>query len=325
MKRFAKIFVVLGFLYAYAHAGLEPGQLQITVNSWLRYKAGTAPFENYLAIERGYLRLDCQLTEKIKSRVNLDVFSSDKEDYPDGAGLKLKYAYLKFDEIIPEGKLTVGLHENYWGLIYTWGYPTIEKVLEEKEHVLKPADYGISFSQDFSEGLGEWQIGIYNGEGYTRTGYKVDPNPAISGNIRVIPIPGITFGGSTLYEDRRGARRLLTAGIGRVAFRPVDIWGEIIMTKIGKVTSIGGMIMPILTLASELELVGRLDYWNPDTEAEKDNRYRIIAGFNYYPVESGKDKPTMMIQMNWEGKKKDSELRHEFLVQLRWEFTSHAF
>lgn len=88
------------------------------------------------AVKRGYLRWEHQFIDKIKSRVTLDIFPTDKEGYHYGAGLKLKDAYVDFKYLIPEGKFRIGLQKNYFGHIYDWEYPTVEKSLADKELVM---------------------------------------------------------------------------------------------------------------------------------------------------------------------------------------------
>ncbi len=96
--------------------------------------------KKYFALERGYFRLEPKFNSKIKGRFNLDFFSD--EDGLDGAGLKIKYAYLNFSELIPitDSKITVGLIKNYFGTIYDWNYTTIQKALEDKEKICSSTD-----------------------------------------------------------------------------------------------------------------------------------------------------------------------------------------
>jgi len=336
MSKFTKmLLVILGvtFYAQCAYAGLAPGKSQLKAYTWFRYTAKaegelTELDASYFGLERGYLRWEHAFTDKISCRVNVDIFSSDKD--PHGAGLKLKYGYVDFKGIIPEGKITVGLQKIYWGTVYDWKYVTIEKTLEDKEKVVASADYGVTANADIPRGMGEWQLGVYNGEGYKKYKSNVDKYPALIGNVRFIPIPGLTIGGSALYEKKEESKRLLVAGICRVARGPIDFWSELIMTKTGEpeLTGLGVMIMPILKLNPNLELVGRVDYWDRNTDEEKDAHYRIIGGFNYYIVKLSKGKPGVMLQVNFERKKyedSNKEADNEFLMQLRWEFATNPF
>ncbi|HID92697.1 MAG TPA: hypothetical protein EYP60_01255 [bacterium (Candidatus Stahlbacteria)] len=329
----AVLLALVALFLQHAYAGLEPGKSQIQTYTWFRYTAKAEPGEftkldaNYFGLERSYLRWEHAFTDKIKSRVNVDLFSSDKD--PHGAGLKLKYGYVDFN-VIPEGKITVGLQKSYWGTIYDWKYVTIEKALEDKEKIIASADYGVTVNANIVGGMGEWQLGIYNGEGYKKYKSKVDKYPAFVGNIRFIPVPGLTIGGSALYEKKKESQRLLMASVGRIARGPIDVWGEIIMAKTGnpEITGVGVMVMPILKLNRKLELVGRADYWDKDIDIKKNAHYRTIAGFNYHFVKRKKGKPGVMLQVNLERKQceyPDKKAENALLVQLRWEFATNSF
>jgi len=76
------------------------------------------------SVERGYFTLKPSLSDNVSARFTLDFFSSDKDT--NGAGLKMKYAYLDFKNFIPVPKstLSVGLTKNYFGTIYSWKYET---------------------------------------------------------------------------------------------------------------------------------------------------------------------------------------------------------
>ena len=81
---------------------------------------------NYLSLERGYLGLETKFTEQVKGRFTVDIFTTDKTyEYQvyslsdgtltsstksgsiDGAGLKIKYAYVDFGGFIPVKDMTL--------------------------------------------------------------------------------------------------------------------------------------------------------------------------------------------------------------------------
>lgn len=336
MERLTKtlMFLLTVLCVNYAYAGLAPGESQLKAYVWFRYTAKAEPGKladlsaSYFGLERGYLRLEHAFTDKIKCRINVDIFSSDKD--PHGAGLKLKYGYVDFKSVVPNGKITVGLQKTYWGTIYDWKYITIEKALEDKEKIIASADYGITANANIVGGMGEWQLGIYNGEGYKKYKSNVNKYPALVANLRLIPIPGFTAGGSILYEKKEESERINTSVVCRIAGGPLDFWGECIVAKTdeSKFNKLGIMVMPILRLSPKFELVGRIDYWDEDTTEQKNAYYRIISGFNYYLLKLKKGKPGVMLQVNFERKQYEDpnkEAENELLLQLRWEFSTNPF
>ena len=171
----------------------------------------------------------------------VDIFSSDI--LKDGAGLKLKYAYLDFSNLIPIPDLTttVGLQKVYFGSIYDWSYNLIGKAPTDEYKYANSADYGISLNGYLPGGWGEYQLGIYNGEGYKNYGSNLKDNidPAFLANLRIVPTAGLTIGGSVMTngserklkladatENSSYNTQLLADGILRAAFGPLDIWAE---------------------------------------------------------------------------------------------------
>ncbi len=293
--------------------------------------------ESQFALKRGYFRIEPKFNDKIKGRFNLDFFSSEKSH--DGAGIKLKYAYLDFKELfpIPESRVSFGLIKPYFGVVYDWNYTTIQKSLEDKEKVIASTDYGVAMYGYIPGGFGEYALGMYNGEGYKKTGSKVNINPAGIVNLRTIPIPGLTLGGSVLYEKAgipdtlvtKYTERLLYSAIGHIAFGPIDILGEFLVKNYDDTMSQGFMVMPILKLWQlteiDVDIVGRIDQWDKDKNIDDDMHRRVIGGLNWYILRDEKGKPLVWIQINGERKfyeDKDKPYIDELGIQLRWKFVN---
>ncbi|MCX8015225.1 MAG: hypothetical protein N2748_04325, partial [candidate division WOR-3 bacterium] len=238
---------------------LQAGETKVAGEIWNRYMRQRKDDKTTLSqfsFDRGYLTLEPVLSDKIKGRFTLDFFSSDK--YNDGAGIKVKYGYLDFAQLIPikESNLQIGLVKNYFGLVYDWAYPVIEKSFEDKEKVAASVDYGAVFTGYLPKGFGEYAVGLYNGEGYTKTQSKVNTNFVPLFNLRLTPIAGFTIGGSVIldkpgFTGLMGTRqtgsgntlraestwkkvfdtRKAYAGITKLAFGPVEIWGEYLIRQ----------------------------------------------------------------------------------------------
>jgi len=302
---------------------------KLSLHVWNRHTLtmiGDSIKENASAIKRGYLSIKHKFTDKIKARFTLDFFSSD--DYKYGAGIKLKYGYIDIERpiAIPSAKLTFGLIKTYFGKTYDWTYPTITKVLEEKEKLIASADYGIAIFGYLPRGYGEYALSILNGEGYKKTGDKVNIHPAYVANVRVIPIPGITIGGSLFYEKAgigEYENRLLYAGMVQLIRRPFNLWVEY-LRKSGGSTSEGYMVVSIFnlreTIGRMVELVARYDKWDEDIHQSNDAHSRIIVGSNWHMLPPHKGKPTLMLQVNWEHTEFENANKPEdrVMLQLRW-------
>ncbi|MCK4322839.1 hypothetical protein KAX08_10020 [candidate division WOR-3 bacterium] len=286
--------------------------------------------ERYFALKRGYFRLEPKFNSKIKGRFNIDFFSD--EDGLDGAGLKIKYAYLDFSELIPipESKITAGLIKNYFGTIYDWNYTTIQKALEDKEKICSSTDYGVALYGYLPQGYGEYAVAIMNGEGYKKTDGDVNMNPKFQANLRVIPIPGVTIGGSVFYEDvsfipDTSMSNLTFAGVTHLVVGPLEAWGEYLYRDQDETCSHGFMVMPVIKLAkvagADVDLVGRYDYWDKNKDVDNDAHTRITGGFNWNILRDAKNKAVVMLQTNWERTMYEDETKDDkdlFSIQLRW-------
>jgi len=314
-----KFFSLFSLLLIVIFTNLYSVETKFSAEFWSRYTADFSEnqlVKSYFSLERGYIGLQPTFTDKIKGRFTIDLFSSDK--FEDGAGIKLKYAYVDFKMPVNDMSLQAGLIKTYFGTIYDWNYATIEKSFDDKEKIVSSADYGLSMNGLIPSGFGEYALSIYNGEGYSKTGSDIDGNPALSLNLRIIPIVGITLGGSVLYENHSlivkadssltDTVRLCYSGMGRISFGLIDIWGLYVAKNKDQETGAGFMIMPVLKLSKianfiDMEIVGRYDMFdkNIDSAELNDSHNRIMAGFNWNILKDSKSgNPVIFLQTDWE-------------------------
>jgi hypothetical protein len=187
---------------------LDPAQTEFEHNGWFRYTNQstnfgiTDPSVSRFNLERGYVRLSHQWTSMLFTKFTVDIFSSDK--YPEGATVRLKEAYADLAlPFLPDFNFTAGLQKHYFGQIYSWDYTHPEKELADDRGVCASADYGITLDGYLPNGLGELQLGLYNGEGYRYTGKYVNKSPELLANLRLTPFGGLQVGASvfTNKED----------------------------------------------------------------------------------------------------------------------------
>jgi hypothetical protein len=250
---------VVWFLAMVATAGfaLEPGETEFEHNGWFRYTNQssalkiTEPSVSRFSLERGYIRLSHQWAPQFFTKMTVDIFSSDK--YPEGATVRLKEAYADITApFIKDFNITAGLQKHYFGLIYSWDYTHPEKELADEQGICASADYGLTVNGYLPSGLGELQLGVYNGEGYKYAGKYLNTSPEFLGNLRLTPFTGITLGfsiftnsadNSHYKNDRKGritdggniyfmnadtanTGRLAMAPMLKLAFGPISLTGE---------------------------------------------------------------------------------------------------
>lgn len=311
--------------------------------------------KNFLALERGYLGLETKISDDIKSRFTVDIFSTDSVS--NGAGLKLKYAYLDFNNLLPvtDMTLTAGLQKVYFGTLYDWDYSLIGKAPADEYKLTSSADYGISAHGYLPKGWGEYALGLYNGEGYKKYGSNLKDNTqfAYLANIRMIPFAGLTLGGSVLlnsverenllsddsvnpkYQDQ-----LMLDGLAHYINGPIDICLEYLSKKVDHASSYsaddyqawGIMIFPKLSLKNilgpDLSLLARYDIWD-ESDRDDNGKYllnAITAGLQY-------DFSALSLQLNGTKKSYDEDNSApayadnqmdavEIMAQVKWHFSN---
>jgi hypothetical protein len=249
--------MLLAILAAGSVYALDPGQTELEYNGWFRYMNQSAKFQitnptaSRSLIERNYLRASHQWTPQLFSKLSLDFLSSSS--YADGASVRIKEAYLDMALPIPDFVLTAGVQKHYFGLLYSWDYTHPDKSLADAQGVGASADYGVTVNGFLPKGLGELQLGMYNGEGYKVTGSKNSLAPELLANLRLTPFAGIQVGASvfskakeiapyannkkgrnsdnTKFElgDTANMKRFGLAPMAKVAIGPVSLMAEYIM------------------------------------------------------------------------------------------------
>ena len=327
-------------------------ETKLKMELWNRWTLQTEDGElqkNEMALKRGYLRLEPQFGNNIKGRFNLDFFSDDEADA--GVGIKLKYAYLDFSNLFPvkDLKLTAGLMKTYFGTIYTWDYTTIEKDPSDKYKFVSSTDYGVGLSGYFPNGFGTYQAAVYNGEGYKKTGDDLNNDMNFLGNVRVTPIPGITIGGSFMMKTAKDSEIPDSLGVlidnpdreeysqfalmGNFAFGPIKLLAQYLNqtksmpneTDSDDVVKTVISFMPTYKLNNKIDLVGRYDIYDPNTDADDDGKSLMLFGANYHLMRDSKNKPKLMIQANYEietPEDSDADALNTMMIQLRWIFSN---
>ena len=139
--------------------------------------------KNKFETRRNYLQVKAYMKENPKDYMRITL---DTHDDSDGeSGVRLKYAYLYLDNILPNTGIELGQAHRPW-IDYeehnSWNYRSISKVLvEEKKagHLTNSADRGINLKTKMPYFSSE--LGIFNGEGY----HNKEDGDSMSGEWRL--------------------------------------------------------------------------------------------------------------------------------------------
>jgi len=137
-------------------------------------KDGAGAKSNYFESRRNYIQIKGYFSEESKSyfRITLDTFQNTRDDGKDAGSweVRLKYAYLYLDDILPFTGVEFGQVHRPW-IDYEehggWNYRSISKVFVEATngaHLTNSADLGINFKTKTDYFSSE--LGLFNGEGY---------------------------------------------------------------------------------------------------------------------------------------------------------------
>ena len=161
-------------------------------------EADGADRKNAFETRRNYLQVKGYFAEDAKDyfRITLDTFHNDGDDGEDEGSweVRLKYAYLYLDNILPYTGVEIGQAHRPWidneehgG----WNYRSISKVFVEASngaHLTNSADLGVNFktkTEYFSS-----ELGLFNGEGY----HGIEDGDGLSAEWR---LTGHILGGGT--------------------------------------------------------------------------------------------------------------------------------
>lgn len=174
--------------------------LKFSGKHYLGFVSDNAGDERTNAFEtrRNYLQIKGYFAENSKDyfRITLDTFHNTKDDGKDKGSweVRLKYAYLYLDNILPFTGVEIGQAHRPW-IDYEehggWNYRSISKVFVEDSmgaHLTNSADLGVNFktkTEYFSS-----ELGLFNGEGY----HGVEDGKGLSAEWR---LTGHILGGGT--------------------------------------------------------------------------------------------------------------------------------
>jgi len=287
---------------------------------------------NKFETRRNYLQVKAYFKENPKDymRITLDTHDSDGQ-----SDVRLKYAYLYLDNVLPNTGVEFGQAHRPW-IDYeehnAWNYRSISKVFVEESnagHLTNSADRGINFKTKtpyFSS-----ELGIFNGEGY----HNEEDGQALSKEWRLTAhalgtgkkkakksstYANLSFFGQQNSESNKHKNEDLNwMGVHAVYNQPEFLLSAQyidVQDANSKYKGTGYSINGEYRVTDKVNLIGKYDYFDMDDNSG--DKKRAIAGVSY---EYNKNVELIVNYLKEDGDKlKDTQKRDAVMItaQVEW-------
>jgi len=154
----------------------EPQYPVVTVGTltYLQYDAELKHRDDFNAFDvtRGYINILGDVARNVRFRITPDVKRITDGSLAGSLTFRIKYAYAQFDNVLGDKSwLRFGVHQTPW-LDFEESinrYRVQGQMFSEREPVIPGSgDFGIGYLVPLPASYGEVNVGVYNGEGYTK-------------------------------------------------------------------------------------------------------------------------------------------------------------
>jgi hypothetical protein len=292
------VFGVSGI--AHAQSAQDPAQTTTAVNegrvtfgvqSFLQYgvELHEQDYYNAFGVTRGYLDIKARLSDRMRVRFTTDVQPTTDASLDANLTARLQYAYL--DATVSDRlSLMFGMQETPW-LTFEESvnrYRVQGQMLAEREGLIPgPSDMGGAVL--YKRPRFEVHLGVYNGEGYGRA--EIDKFKSVQGR-----------GTMTVYSNEGATTRVRVSGFYTYGWyaedRPRNIGIAMVSYESKFVVATGQYLSATenpfvvtdverqgMSFFGEVRMgqtgwagLGRVDFFNPNTDRENDDERRYIVG-----------------------------------------------
>lgn len=244
--------------------------------------------QNAFHLKRIYLTTQHDISERFSLQVTLEAnannigTSGNFEPY-------IKYAYLKWKNIIPYGDIYIGLSQSpVWARVEKlWSYWSVEKTMLDIHSLGHPCDFGLALKGKVNEkGTMAYHFMVGNGKGHKP---ETDQYKKFYSSIVFYPIS--SFFGEIVadYEKRSSTSSVKTY---KVAFgfkkSNFTVGLEMVRRYESSPTEFYRQGISLFThkqITQQLTLLARFDHYNPNTDDDLLSEELWILGVDYRPNE----------------------------------------
>lgn len=291
MKKFSTLFITLLFLSA-----ITFGQGKIRSKVFFEYSYNNdAKPTNKFEINRAYFTYQNKLSEVISYKIATDVsrVNNGKENRLE---VHLKNALLKWET--GYGDLVFGLQGmNMFNVEeHNWGYRFVEKAPMDLYKYSSSADLGIGYYNTFNKKI-NFSALITNGTGFKKSendDYKKYSVQLMYGDSKIEKDGNYNIGTSFSIEpfdyvvvtDTTTEITTVFGGFVVYQIKSLRFGAEYDLTNNGGSSVSGSIISAFanLSINKQVEIFGRYDFFDPNTDKIDDGRLYFVGGLNIKPA-----------------------------------------
>jgi hypothetical protein len=245
---------------------------------------------NAFNLTRAYLNVTGRINPAISFRITPDIVR-------DTLTYRMKYAYGQFDldRFTTKGSwIRFGLQQTPWidyeESIYRYRFQG--PVFADREGFLTSSDFGAAVHWTFPADSGDLHVGVYNGEGYTRSELNNQKSVQLRAAVRPFSRAGVWNGlrvAAFVDQDHSAETKARRRAIASATFEHsfVNAGAEWLQANDAGIEARGYTLWATPKLPRNFEVLLRHDELKPDRNASA-TRKRNIAGIAYwFPQRSG--------------------------------------
>ncbi|MBU0580717.1 MAG: hypothetical protein KKA19_06040 [Candidatus Margulisbacteria bacterium] len=316
MKRAILFLITVGIIFSFTmnvfaeKAGYEYGGSQIylenkTYDDGYGNDGKSLKGSNHFSATRLYLTNYYYFSDNTLVRLTLDStgqkMGNNGVDY-ENSWIFVKYLYVEFKNLGWADSLYIGQIANPWTNWEDkiWGYRIIAKSLLDDTGITQSTDRGMSWLKKIDK-KSECQFALVGGEGYKQPDYNRDINFEGRYTYEVVDNIKMSVGTGAGTKANNTALPSSTADwadknsvsylVGNIHYKTKDT--IVSLTSAGYVVdndsqrngtitkSVGNSITGVQKLIDNLNLIGRLDNYDPDKSLPENNVQKSIIGLGY--------------------------------------------
>lgn len=271
----------------------------LVYGQYLYQVSDSANHQNNFAITRAHLIVIGRLPAGILGRITADVYSSGTS-----LAYRLKHAYAAYTPEHSALTYKLGLMHTPW-LDWEetlWDYRMQGTMATDRNGYITSADLGAGIDGTWSQDRINLQVALMNGEGYTGGYGDQRKDFEARASVRLLATDDMSRVGGIRLTGYAGIGKPTSGGtrnrfIGMLSYRShrATLAAEIVATKDSVTGAVPPGPAPLASTTGRLisaygvfnvqgtraAVIGRVDFWDPNTAATGDRQTRIIGGVSY--------------------------------------------